>query len=76
MQPLSPREKMVVEMLVGGLSQKEVACRLRISPRTVSGYLSRVQRKTGQPTAMAAVAYVIVHGIVLVKSADVAVLRT
>jgi DNA-binding CsgD family transcriptional regulator len=69
MKSLSPRERMVVEMLVGGLSQKEVACRLSISVRTVSGYLRRVQRKTGQPTVIAAVAYVIVQGIVLVNSA-------
>jgi DNA-binding CsgD family transcriptional regulator len=69
MQSLSPREKTIVEMLVGGLSQKEVACRLEISPRTVAGYLRRVQRKTGQPTVMAAVAYVVGHGVVAVGCA-------
>lgn len=57
-KPLSPRERQIIELLVGGLTQKEVACQLGISPRTVSGYLERVQAKTGQTTILAAVVFV------------------
>ncbi len=69
MKPLSPREQQVVELLVVGLTQKEISCRLGISTRSVSSYLYRVQMKTEQPTMLSAVVFVLMKGLVLVNSA-------
>jgi DNA-binding CsgD family transcriptional regulator len=69
MKALSPREMQIVELLVGGLTQKEVACRLGIRPGTVRGYLKRVQTKTEKPTIIAAIVFTLKHGLVLVNSA-------
>ena len=69
MKPLSPRECQVIELLVGGLTRKEVAERLGISPRTVDYYLRQVQFKTLQPTILSAVSFVLIKGIVLPNSA-------
>lgn len=68
MKPLSPRECQVVEFLVGGLTQKEVADQLGISPCTVRCYLLRIKVKTQQPTVLSAVAFVLIHGMVLPSS--------
>ncbi len=69
MKALSPRECEVIQLLVGGLTRKEVACRLGVSMRTVTCYLSRVRAKTEMPTILSAVAYVVKNGMVLVNSA-------
>lgn len=43
----SPREQEVFELICEGLSAKEIADRLHISPRTVDGYKSKLFDKTG-----------------------------
>jgi FixJ family two-component response regulator len=42
---LTPRENEVLSLLVEGLSQREIAGRLRISPRTVEVYKARMMEK-------------------------------
>lgn len=45
--PLSPRERDVFELLVRGLSNKAVAERLGLSPRTVEDHRASIMAKTG-----------------------------
>lgn len=42
---LTPREREVLDLLVQGLSQREIAARLAISPRTVEVYKARMTEK-------------------------------
>jgi RNA polymerase sigma factor (sigma-70 family) len=42
---LTPRERDVLNLLVEGLSQREIAARLEISPRTVEVYKARMMEK-------------------------------
>jgi FixJ family two-component response regulator len=42
---LTPREREVLDLLVEGLSQREIAVRLNISPRTVEVYKARMMEK-------------------------------
>lgn len=44
--PLSPRERDVLELLVQGLSNKQVAAALFISPRTAEKHRAAIYRKT------------------------------
>ncbi len=44
---LSPRQVEVMELVAAGLSNKEIALRLDISPRTVENYRAWVMEKTG-----------------------------
>lgn len=44
---LSPREREIVRLIVGGASNKEVGAALNISERTVKGHLSNVFQKLG-----------------------------
>lgn len=52
---LTRREREVLELVVAGLSNKGVAGRLGISPRTVEVYRARVMEKMGAPTFAALV---------------------
>ena len=42
---LTPREREVLDLLVEGLSHREIAARLTISPRTVEVYKARMMEK-------------------------------
>jgi DNA-binding NarL/FixJ family response regulator len=42
---LSPREREIFTLLVNGLGSKDIAARLRISPRTVDTYRATLMRK-------------------------------
>ncbi|WP_398860695.1 response regulator transcription factor [Streptomyces chengmaiensis] len=42
---LTLREREVVELLAQGLTDKEIAARLVISPRTAEGHVQRILRK-------------------------------
>ena len=42
---MTPREREVLDLLVEGLSQREIAGRLEISPRTVEVYKGRMMEK-------------------------------
>jgi RNA polymerase sigma factor (sigma-70 family) len=45
LERLTPREREVLDLLVEGLSQREIAGRLEISPRTVEVYKARMMEK-------------------------------
>ncbi|WP_308429599.1 helix-turn-helix transcriptional regulator [Streptomyces flaveus] len=44
---LTSREREIADLVTEGLTSKEVATKLHLSPRTVEGYLGRIYRKTG-----------------------------
>lgn len=52
---LTDREREVVQLLLQGLTTKEIASRLKISPNTVKGFLRLVMVKMGVPTRSAIV---------------------
>jgi DNA-binding CsgD family transcriptional regulator len=45
--PLTPREREIAELAATGLSNKEIAARLHVSPRTVSSHLYQAFPKLG-----------------------------
>jgi two-component system, LuxR family, response regulator FixJ len=45
LERLTPREHEVLDLLVEGLSQRDIAARLEISPRTVEVYKARMMEK-------------------------------
>ena len=53
---LTPREACVAELVLSGLSNKEIAARCRISELTVKDHLKHIYQKTGahQRTALLA----------------------
>jgi DNA-binding NarL/FixJ family response regulator len=55
---LTPREKEIVRLIVGGASNKQVASALDISERTVKGHLSNVFQKLGVDDRLKLVLYV------------------
>ncbi|MCI3953135.1 MAG: hypothetical protein K0R53_2633 [Burkholderiales bacterium] len=55
---LTPREKEIVRLIVGGASNKQVASALDISERTVKGHLSNVFQKLGVSDRLRLVLYV------------------
>ena len=55
---LTPREKEIVQLIVGGASNKQVATALDISERTVKGHLSNVFQKLGVSDRLKLVLYV------------------
>ena len=61
---LTGREFQVARLLIQGLSDREIAEALSISPRTVSGHVSKVLGKLGVDSRTAAVALALQHGLV------------
>jgi DNA-binding NarL/FixJ family response regulator len=61
---LSQREQAVVELLVQGLSMKEVARRLGITPRTVAFHKYKVMQQLGLKTNSDLVRYAQLHGLI------------
>lgn len=61
--PLSPRESDVLRLVVEGLTARQIAGRLVLSPRTVENHVQRLLRKFGVPGRGALVRYAIEHGL-------------
>ncbi len=63
---LSARELEILELLSWGYSDKEIACKLKISPRTVQTHVSRIMLKCNARNRTSAVAtYIRKHCLVL-----------
>ncbi|MEJ5360307.1 MAG: response regulator transcription factor [Desulfobacterales bacterium] len=60
---LSDRELQVLCLLAGGIPQAEIARRLRLSPKTVATYRSRIAEKIGLATTAELIAYAIRNGL-------------
>ena len=54
-QSLTPREQDVLQRLASGETDRQIAARLGLSPRTVHKHLEHVYRKLGVATRTAAV---------------------
>jgi NarL family two-component system response regulator YdfI len=64
-EPLTPREREVLQMLASGLGNKEIAARLTISEHTVKFHVASILGKLGATSRTEAVALGIRHGLVL-----------
>jgi two-component system, NarL family, response regulator YdfI len=64
-EPLTRREREVLQMLAGGLANKEIAARLNISEHTVKFHVASVLGKLGASGRTEAVALGIRRGLVL-----------
>lgn len=60
---LTAREREVVRLLADGLSDREIASRLSISPHTVHGHVANLLAKLGVESRTAAAAFAIRHGL-------------
>jgi HD-GYP domain-containing protein (c-di-GMP phosphodiesterase class II) len=60
---LTPREIEVLKLLARGLSNKEIADRLVISPKTVASHAEHIYAKTNAPTRAAAGLFAMQHGL-------------
>lgn len=60
---LTAREGDVLRLVVDGLTARQVATRLVLSPRTVENHIQRVLRRLGVPNRAALVRYAIENGL-------------
>jgi NarL family two-component system response regulator YdfI len=64
-EPLTRREREVLQMLAAGLANKEIAARLNISDHTAKFHVAAILGKLGAATRAEAVALGIRRGLVL-----------
>ena len=69
--PLSEREMEVLECVVRGMSNKEIAGRLGISHQTVKNHVTSILRKFSVEDRTQAVVYALKHGWVQLKNSSV-----
>jgi HD-GYP domain-containing protein (c-di-GMP phosphodiesterase class II) len=60
---LSPREIEVLQLISRGMSSKEIAGRLSLSPKTVRNHTDRIYAKTGAGNRVAASLFAVQHGL-------------
>jgi HD-GYP domain-containing protein (c-di-GMP phosphodiesterase class II) len=63
---LSPREVEILRLIARGLSSKEIAARLTLSPKTVRNHTEHIYAKTGADNRVAASLFAVEHGLLLV----------
>jgi DNA-binding NarL/FixJ family response regulator len=61
---LTPRERQVLDLLSEGLTIRQIASRLRISPRTVETHVAKLYRKLGVRTRVQAISRAATLGLV------------
>jgi two-component system, NarL family, response regulator YdfI len=64
-EPLTPREHEVLQMLAAGLANKEIAARLSISEHTVKFHVASILGKLGASSRTEAVSLALRHGLIL-----------
>jgi two-component system, NarL family, response regulator YdfI len=64
-EPLTPREREVLQMISAGLGNKEIAGKMSISEHTVKFHVASILGKLGASTRTEAVSIGIRHGLVL-----------
>lgn len=64
-EPLTAREREVLEMLARGLGNKEIAARLKISEHTVKFHVASILGKLGAATRTEAVSLALRQGLIL-----------
>jgi DNA-binding NarL/FixJ family response regulator len=64
LQTLSPRENDVLRMLAEGLTDREIAAALVISPRTVETHVAKLYRKLDVRTRIQAVSRAVSLGLI------------
>ena len=64
-EPLTPREREVLQRLASGIANKQIADQLRISEHTVKFHVASILGKLGASTRTEAVSIGIRHGLVL-----------
>ncbi|HEU4403488.1 MAG TPA: LuxR C-terminal-related transcriptional regulator [Candidatus Polarisedimenticolia bacterium] len=60
---LTRRERQILELLAGGLSNATIAARLKVSPNTVASHLKHLYPKLGVSSRAQATAYALTRGI-------------
>ncbi len=60
---LTPREQETTELLMLGLSSKEIASRMSISPNTVKTFLRLIMAKMGVTSRCGVVAKILTHAV-------------
>lgn len=65
LQPLSPRESEVLNLLAAGLANKEIAWQLKISEHTVKFHITSIFNKLNASTRVEAVAIGARHGLII-----------
>jgi HD-GYP domain-containing protein (c-di-GMP phosphodiesterase class II) len=60
---LSPREIEILRLVARGLSSREIADRLVLSPKTVRNHTERIYAKTGSGNRVAASLFAVQHGL-------------
>ncbi|MGQ9522043.1 MAG: response regulator [Anaerolineae bacterium] len=68
--PLSSREMEVLRLMVAGMSNKEIACRLGISHQTVKNHVTAIFNKLGVADRTQATVYALRHGWIPLRSSD------
>lgn len=67
---LSPREKEILQLAATGLTNREIAQTLSISPNTVKVHMSNIFEKTGVTSRTEAALYGMEHGLVAVPGGE------
>ncbi|GAC1649418.1 MAG: hypothetical protein NVS9B11_22510 [Candidatus Dormibacteraceae bacterium] len=62
--PLSRREREVVAMVAGGMTNRQIADRLFIAERTAEGHVERIRNKLGVRSRTEVATWAIEHGVV------------
>lgn len=65
LEPLTPREREVLQMISAGLGNKEISAKLSISEHTVKFHVASILGKLGASTRTEAVSIGVRHGLVL-----------
>ena len=65
---LTPREIEVLRLIAAGLTAKEAALRLEISPKTADNHIQNLYSKIGVTTRAGAALYALEHGVVRLES--------